>query len=185
MSKSRRRVPKYRHYKPKNLGVVRIDGTDRYLGRYNSPESLEKYHRLIAEWLSSPPEPDTPPPTEGIVQIQTEVRDATAVQAACRRLGLPAAEQGTVKLFSGEATGLAVKLPEWKYPVVCNTTSGQLKYDNFEGRWGDQSRLGQFLQMYAVERAKIEARRKGHSVTEQALPDGSIKLTVQVAGGAA
>lgn len=47
-----RRIPKYRHYKPKNLGVVRIDGKDCYLGRYNSPKSLEKYHRLITEWLS-------------------------------------------------------------------------------------------------------------------------------------
>ena len=33
------RIPKYRHYKPKNLGVVRIDGRDIYLGKYNSPES--------------------------------------------------------------------------------------------------------------------------------------------------
>jgi len=39
--------------------------------------------------------------------------------------------------------------------------------------------------MYAVEKAKIEARRRGHACTEQRLPDGSIKLTVQVEGGAA
>jgi integrase len=45
-----RHVPKYRHYKPKNLAVVRIEGRDHYLGRYNSPESREKYHRLLAEW---------------------------------------------------------------------------------------------------------------------------------------
>ena len=42
-------VPKYRLYKPKNLGVVRIDGRDHYLGKYGSPESYEKYHRLLAE----------------------------------------------------------------------------------------------------------------------------------------
>ena len=52
MSQSRRPNPKYRHYQPKNLGVVRIDGKDHYLGRYDSPESWEKYHRLVAEWLS-------------------------------------------------------------------------------------------------------------------------------------
>ena len=119
-----------------------------------------------------------------IVQIQTQVRDAAAVQAACRRLGLPAPEQGTVKLFSGEATGLAVQLPDWKYPVVCDTASGQLQYDDFEGRWGDQRELDRFMQAYAVERAKQEARRHGHSTTEQTLADGSIKLTIQVTGGA-
>ena len=44
--------PKYRHYRPKNLAVVRIDGRDRYLGAYDSPESWEKYHRLIAEHMA-------------------------------------------------------------------------------------------------------------------------------------
>jgi hypothetical protein len=34
----------------------------------------------------------------------------------------------------------------------------------------------------AVEKAAIEARRRGHSVVEQALPDGSIKLTINVGG---
>jgi hypothetical protein len=41
------------------------------------------------------------------------------------------------------------------------------------------------MQAYAVEKAKLEARRKGHTTTEQQLADGSIKLKVQVAGGAA
>jgi integrase len=49
MSSSPERTPKYRHYKPKDLGVVRIDGRDFYLGKYGSPESWEKYHRLLAE----------------------------------------------------------------------------------------------------------------------------------------
>ena len=52
MSPSRRTNPKYRHYSPKNLGVVRIDGKEHYLGRYDSPESREKHQRLMAEWLS-------------------------------------------------------------------------------------------------------------------------------------
>jgi hypothetical protein len=45
-------LPKYRHYKPKNLAVVRIDGKDHYLGRYGSAESQESYRRLLAEWLA-------------------------------------------------------------------------------------------------------------------------------------
>jgi hypothetical protein len=120
-----------------------------------------------------------------IVQIQTQVRDAAAVEAACRRLGLPAPVEGTTRLFSGDATGLAVQLPGWNYPVVCDVTSGQLKYDNYRGRWGEPQQLDRFLQAYACEKAKIEARKKGHTVSEQALADGSIKLVIQVAGGAA
>ena len=33
-----------------------------------------------------------------------------------------------------------------------------------------------------VEKATIEARKRGHSVTEQALADGSVRLTIQVGG---
>lgn len=120
-----------------------------------------------------------------IVSIKTEVRDVAAIRAACDRLRLPAPTEGVVELFSGEAKGIAVQLPDWVYPVVCDTASGELKYDHFEGRWGDQRQLDHFIQMYAVEKAKIEARKVGHTVTEQQLTDGSIKLTIQVAGGAA
>jgi hypothetical protein len=119
-----------------------------------------------------------------IVTIQTQVRDAAAVAGACQRLGLPLPAERTVRLFSGQATGLAVELPGWHYPVVCDLASGNLKFDNYQGSWGSQTELDRFLQAYACEKAKIEARRQGHSVTEQPLADGSIKLTIQVAGGA-
>jgi hypothetical protein len=115
-----------------------------------------------------------------IVTITTEVRDAAAVQAACRRLQLPEPSHGTFRLFSGEAAGLGVNLPGWKYPIVCDLASGQVRYDNYSQRWGEQKHLDAFLQSYAVERTKIESRRQGHSVTEQQLEDGSIKLTVHV-----
>lgn len=52
MPRSVQRRPKYRHYKPKDLAVVRIAGVDRYLGKYGSQQSLEKYHLLIAEFYA-------------------------------------------------------------------------------------------------------------------------------------
>jgi len=117
-----------------------------------------------------------------IVKIKTEVRDPAAVSAACRRLGLAEPIQGTAKLFEGEATGLLVKLPGWLYPVVCNTATGELSFDNYNQAWGPQEQLDRFLQAYAVEKAGIEARRRGHSVVEQPLADGSIKLSITVGG---
>ena len=117
-----------------------------------------------------------------IVQIKTEVRDGIAVQAACQRLGLEAAVLGTVTLFAAEATGLLVRLPGWIYPAVFDTRSGQVRFDNYGGRWGEQVQLDRFLQAYAVEKATLEARRKGHTVTEQTLDNGSIKLTVTIGG---
>lgn len=79
---------------------------------------------------------------------------------------------------------MLIGLPAWQYPVVIDTASGEVRYDNFEGRWGEQRHLDALLQMYAVEKAKIEARRKGHVCREQQLADGSVKLTVHVGGAA-
>ncbi len=119
-----------------------------------------------------------------IVQIETQVKDEQAVRAACTRLQLAAPEHKTVRLFNATATGLCVQLPGWQYPVVANLQTGQLQYDNYNGHWGEQQHLNAFLQGYAVEKAKIEARKKGHLCSETRLLDGSIRVTVKVGGAA-
>ncbi len=119
-----------------------------------------------------------------IVEIKTEVRDEAAVKAACTRLQIPTPENKTVRLFSATATGLCVQLHGWNYPVVCNLATGQVSFDNYNGHWGEQKYLNAFLQAYAVEKAKIEARKKGHTCSETRLEDGSIRVTVRVGGAA-
>ncbi len=119
-----------------------------------------------------------------IVTIRTEVRDPAAIAAACRRLGYAEPVHGKTRLFTAEATGYAVQLPGWRYPIVCDTSAGTIAMDNYNGAWGERRLLEQFLQAYAVEKAKLEARKNGHAVTEQSLADGSIRLTVDVAGAA-
>lgn len=118
-----------------------------------------------------------------VVTIATEVRDPAAVAAACRRLGLPEPTFGTARLYSGDVVGLLVRLPGWVYPVAAETATGRLRFDDYGGVWGDQVQLDRLLQAYAVEKARIEARRRGHSVVEKTLADGSILLTVAVGGG--
>ncbi len=115
-----------------------------------------------------------------IVTIATEIRDPLALAAACSRLELPEPVNQSVELFSATATGHCVSLPGWRYPVVCDLAAGKIQYDNFEGRWGEQRELDRLLQIYATEKAKIAARREGHSVTEQSLENGEIRLTITV-----
>ena len=111
-----------------------------------------------------------------IVTIQTKLRDPMAVTMACRRLGLADPVQGSVRLFSAEAAGLIVCLPDWRYPVVVDPSSGDVRYDNFEGQWGDSRQLHRLIQAYAAEKTKLEARKKGWAVQESTLHDGSIQL---------
>jgi integrase len=68
----RRRIPSYSRYKPKNLGLVVIDGKQHYLGPYGTPESLAEYNRLVQEWLTrgtvaARPEPLDPSPASTLV----------------------------------------------------------------------------------------------------------------------
>jgi hypothetical protein len=118
-----------------------------------------------------------------IVTIKTQIKDSAALAAACRRLGLEQPVQGTAKLYGSEAQGLLVRLPGWRYPLVADPATSQLHFDNYNGAWGSQGELDKLLQAYAIEKAKTEARKAGHGITEQALSDGSVKLTVSVAGG--
>jgi hypothetical protein len=110
--------------------------------------------------------------------VQTRITDHNSIAATCKRLGLALPAQGTATLYSGQATGLLVQFPGWQYPVVIDTAAGTVRYDNYEGRWGDQAILNRFLQIYAVETAKQEARKKNLMVTEQDLEDGSIRLQI-------
>lgn len=115
-----------------------------------------------------------------VVTIRTEVRDKEAIIAACRRLSLPQPVEASHKLFSSTVTGLGVQLPGWRYPAVCNVATGSVQYDTFEGRWGDVRELHRLIQAYSIAKATIEARKRGHTVSEQPLADGSIKLTISV-----
>ena len=113
------------------------------------------------------------------VTIRTQIRDFNAIQAACRRLSLVNPVQGEVRLFDRVATGVGVQLDGWRFPV-CIEVDGNLLYDNFGGFWGLPEKLDQFQQAYAVEKAKLEARKQGHTCQEAVLEDGSIRLIILV-----
>ena len=117
-----------------------------------------------------------------IVTIQVEVKDLNAIRSACRRLELKEPVFGKASVFGTDVEGVIVELPDWVYPVVCSPDTGEVRYDNYGGKWGDEKHLHRFIQMYGVEKATLEARRKGYGVTEQSLADGSVKLTINAGG---
>jgi integrase len=48
-----RHTPSLRHHKASGQGFVQLNGRTIYLGRYDLPQTRQKYHRLIAEWEAS------------------------------------------------------------------------------------------------------------------------------------
>jgi integrase len=58
------RLPKYRHHKGSGQALVVIKDQRIYLGKYNSPESKEKYRRCIAQLISPSPKVEDGQPAE-------------------------------------------------------------------------------------------------------------------------
>lgn len=93
------RTPSYRFHKARSCAVVTINGKDHYLGEYDTPESWEKYHRLVAEWFATR---DLPPiPAEPVAAPLTVEELLLAywryVQQYYVKDGKPTSEQDTIR----------------------------------------------------------------------------------------
>ena len=85
---------------------------------------------------------------------------------------------GRAELFAEEVTGRFVRLRQWRYPAVFDLAIGYLRYDNYNGVWGDSAQIDRLVQAYAVEKTKLEVRKKGWSVQESILDNGSVQLQI-------
>jgi hypothetical protein len=99
MTDRRKRVPAYRHYRPKNLAVVRIHGKDYYLGRFGTAASKERYHRLLAErYFSAPMELPTAPEQVAALSLkELSLHFFTHCESYYQRDGEPTSELACVR----------------------------------------------------------------------------------------
>src|SRR5260370_540201 len=81
----------------------------------------------------------------------------------------PGPAPGPPGLSESGATGLPANLPGWLSPLVLDTATSQAHFDHYNSAWGDPVHLDRLLQAYAIEKARIEARKLGHAVAEQPL----------------
>lgn len=111
--------------------------------------------------------------------IELEIKSLSALATACRETSTPFEEMTSVRLFDGTIIEdcFAFTPSGWKFPVAAK--DGQLKYDNYEGKWGEDSELNRVKQRYAVNVQKEAARSRGYRVREERLTDGRVKLVVE------
>lgn len=120
-----------------------------------------------------------------ISKIQLEVKDLGILAQACRKLKLEFVRgQGSFKWYGNEAPcDHAIKVPGADYEIGVIERDGRYElncdfYDRtLETVIGKQG--GHLKQAYAVEKTKIEARKKGYSVMERQLKTG-IRLHVRI-----
>lgn len=119
-----------------------------------------------------------------------QITSLSALKRACARLGYEfRAGQKTARYWNGKKAqvdhAIAVPGTSWEIGVVEEQAGGKKTYSlqaDFYGTEGKkmEQAVRQLRQYYAVELAKETARRKGYSVRERKLPNGSIKLIVGV-----
>ena len=121
-----------------------------------------------------------------ISKIELQVNDLSVLGSACARLGLELIRSKTSFKWYGKDAPCdhAIRVPQADYEIGVIDRDGTYElncdfYDrNIEKVIGRNG--GLLKQAYAVEKIKIEARRKGYSVLEQKTENG-IRLQVRIA----
>jgi len=121
-----------------------------------------------------------------ISKIELEVRDFEVLGAACKRLKLELVKGRKTFKWYGKAAGCdhAIRVPGADYEIGVRKAGGLYElncdyYDpHIEKAIGKQG--GLLKQAYAVQKAKVEARKKGYSVMERQTRTG-IRLHVRIA----
>jgi hypothetical protein len=125
-----------------------------------------------------------------IQTIEVEITDLQALKSACKRLNLEwKQDQKTFKWWGKEDSKCdhAISVPGATYEIGVLKNVGMkgftLQVDYYDGKVTEK--IGQlgglFKQAYALEKAKLEAIKKGYSVREHRINDKQIELRITVA----
>lgn len=108
--------------------------------------------------------------------VSIEIKDKTAFELACKKLGIRYALDEEVTLFDRTTVrGMTAYLPGWRYPAVFK--DGVAYMDTYQNEsWGKLSELDKLKVAYATFAAKRAAQKAGFRVTEKLKADGSVQL---------
>jgi hypothetical protein len=116
--------------------------------------------------------------------IQTQVRDVSALRAACEELGLQVLTDTKARGYgSNHRHGDHVIRLKGPYDIAVNRQEDGT-FGLTTDWWGGHvekdvgSGFGRLLQLYGVHKTNLEARHKGYTVKRITLADGAIKLTI-------
>lgn len=117
--------------------------------------------------------------------IETQIKDIDALRAACAEMDLLLLENTEARGYGSNARhGDHVIRLKGPYDIAVNhDASGtcQLTTDWWDGHVEREvgPNFGRLLQLYAVHKASMEARRRGYRVQRENQTNGEIKLVLQ------
>lgn len=111
---------------------------------------------------------------------KTKVHDAAVlIECLTKNPDVLWHKRGEFKLYGTTVKGYGFQIKGWKYPIVVNFETGEIRYDNYGGSWGDQKQLDHLMQSYGVAVTRQEALHEGrHIMQQEVLADGSVKIVL-------
>lgn len=118
-----------------------------------------------------------------VATVKTAIKNLTILVKTCNALGIPFTQgQQSVGLYEREVAGdFSCKLPGWYYPVVVDSQTGEISFDNYKGSWGDEKELHKLIQEYSLEVAEEEASEfvlQGYTIEREKQENGDIQLVI-------
>lgn len=116
--------------------------------------------------------------------IKTQLKDIKALKQACSELGLSVLQNTEARGYGrNHQHGAYVIRLKGPFDIAANKQEDDT-FGLTTDWWGGHVQqevgkdYGKLLQLYGVYKATAEARKKGYTVSRQAVKDGSIKLTI-------
>ncbi|MCG8602295.1 MAG: DUF1257 domain-containing protein [Verrucomicrobiales bacterium] len=117
--------------------------------------------------------------------IQTQIRDAEALEDACTELGVELLRDAQARGYAEQKRhgDLVIRL-RGPYDIAANRSETNDAYELTTDWWGGHvekevgPEYGRLIQLYGVHKTIREAQKKRLRVTRRQETDGSIKLTL-------
>lgn len=111
--------------------------------------------------------------------IKVLVTNKEALEATAREMNAQSfsTEIQDVKMYDGTYRGMFIHFQNWKYPTVIS--DGELRYDSYNGSWGNEKDLQAFRQNYAANVVRIAGLVDGKTlVSDTGVRAGSNRIVV-------
>lgn len=95
------------------------------------------------------------------ITIRTEYKNLDILKACVERMNGKWLGHGSHKLFAETVQGYGFKLNKWSYPIVLTDSLDSLKYDDYNGSWGNVADLSLIHSDYIISQAEQTAMNNG------------------------
>lgn len=121
-----------------------------------------------------------------IVTVKTQFKDGEILLNTLKKFNvcISSGERHSVTMFGSTVEAdISFKLPGWRYPVAVDLKTGEVKFDNYGGSWGQIEEFDKVHQQYTLDVAEAtqdvqQLIAQGWQTTQETQPNGDVHLVL-------